>query len=351
MKNFIRIIIFSFFTLLPTFALAQEGSQQLFRIRYIIKPGESFADVYRQFVYDNAIVNRNTPMVQATMRRNPEVEDWENLPEGQMINLFVSPEALDQEKFQAYRQEMIERIEQVQEEIEKSESESGRQFSIYPEGWRSSVHFMMSQGRFTQKNEEIADLDFNQNSPFTLGADLSYYFKDTNWSVVSHIRYAHMTAASNNLDTSYVDIDPEISIGLHTQYRLQNQGLNVHFGIDYEKFSTFNLPGIQMDRLIYLDKNTVTYATLGVSRFANIFGRGIFTKLGISRSVASELTPGKYPYPSGDSNYSGQKVEFFFNGNVIGRFYLHGLLKYRWMDGPSELNTLRLGLGVGYILF
>ena len=40
-------------------------------------------------------------------------------------------------------------------------------------------------------------------------------------------------------------------------------------------------------------------------------------------------------------------VNYKFNEQI----YFHSLLKYHAMTGPSDLTTLRVGVGVGYILF
>ncbi len=92
----------------------------------------------------------------------------------------------------------------------------------------------------------------------------------------------------------------------------------------------------------------VYYFTLGLSKKIDLFGSSFFTKFSFSNSLFSSYEP---PVTTLDDKLSGYKAMFYINHNISKKFYIHSLVKYHSMKSSSDLSSLRIGLGIGYILF
>lgn len=320
-----------------------------YKIPYIIQSGESFAKVLKRFVKSESIINNKTPMIQKTIQSNPIVKNWNTLPSGKRIYLFISPEFMDMNKYKNYRNTIRKKISKAKKKLKEEEVKKGSK-SPFPKGLKGSMFYMASYGQFTQSNPNVAELTFLQNSPVSLGGAFTYYPTDSNFSVAWSLYFSYLLAASNNLDASDVSIPPEIGGNLYGEYRFINQSFTGYFGIDFERFSTFNLGGIQQDRKIYIDESRVLYATAGISKLISIFGSKFFTKLSASMSLTETTTNDPRGVPT-TQPYSGAKILWYMNKKISKKFFLHTLFKYHFMSGPSDLTTLRLGVGFGYILF
>ncbi|MCM2351140.1 MAG: hypothetical protein NDI69_14060 [Bacteriovoracaceae bacterium] len=319
---------------------------KVYKIHYMVEPQDTLAKIYMRFVYPNSIITKNTPMNQMTFKRNPQVEDWNKLTTGTEIDLYIAYEYLDMNKYQAYLDKLKADLERIKALNETENSAPG----FTPQGLKASLFYMASYGKFTQKDPERAEVDFYQNSPITLGASFSYYPKDSNWSYASSGYVSYLMASANNLDDSNVSVAPELGVTLYPEYRFNQYNFTGYFGLDFERFSTFNMGGIQEDRKIILDENTVLYATVGFSKLVHVFGSPFFTKFSFSHSLSSQISTNPDGIDEG-GNYTGYKFLWYVNKKFNDKIYLHTLFKYHTMDGPSELQTLRLGVGLGYILY
>lgn len=317
----------------------------MYKLRYLVEQNDTLAKIYKRFVYPNSIITKQTPMTQKTFKGNPHVPDWNKLEAGTLIDLYMSYEYLDMAKYQAYLDQMKANLKRAKALTETENSAPG----FFPQGLKASLFYMASYGKFTQKDSQTAEVEFYQNSPVTLGASLSYYPHRSNWSFASSAYVAYLLASANNLDDSNVKVDPELGFTLYPEYRFIKYNFTGYFGIDYERFSTFNMGGIQEERKILLDQNTVLYATVGFSKLVQVFGSPFFTKLSFSHSITSKNEPHSDGIPNTE-DYTGYKILWYVNKKFNDKIYLHTLFKFHQMDGPSELQTLRLGVGFGYIL-
>lgn len=342
------------FFLLLISGVTEAKKVKYYRIPYLIREGDTLARVYKRFVKPDSIINYSTPMVQRTFKANKQVKNWKRLPSGVKIRLYVSSDFMDLSKYKKYRSEVKKKIKaarkKIQEEKKKTGKSEGQKKSPFPEGLKGSMFYMASYGQFTQSNPNIASLTFLQNSPVSLGAAFTYYPKDSKFSVSWSAYLSYLLAAGNNLDAGSVDIPPEIGGNVYGEYRFVSWRFTGYFGLDFERFSTFNLGGIQVDRKIYVDESRVLYLTAGFSKLISIFGHKFFTKLSSSISI-NETTTNDPRGVATTEPYSGAKVLWYLNKKIGKSWFLHTLFKYHFMSGPSELKTMRLGVGFGYILF
>lgn len=327
------------------FANGEKKQQQKFyKLQYIVEPNDNLAKIFKRFVFLNSVITRTSLMTKKTFSANPHVDDWKKLVPGTLLTLYIAYEYMDLSKYQAYIKEQKDAIERIQ-----NFGDENTLSNYLPVGLKASLFYMASNGRFTQKDSKTAEVEFYQNSPVTLGTSLSYYPENSLWSFSGSAYASYLIAAANNLDDKNVNVPPEIGANFYNEYRFENYNFTGYFGLDYERFSTFNMGGIQKDKKVILDQNSTVYATVGVSKLAYIFDSPFFTKLSFSKSLSSTIDSNPDGLKSSGA-YEGYKMMWYLNKKVSQKFYIHTLLKYHWMDGPSELTTLRVGLGFGYII-
>jgi hypothetical protein len=322
-----------------------------YKIPYIIQRGDTYAKILKRFVKADSVILNSTPMVRKTQRENRFIRNWRKLPSGKKINLYISTDFIDLNKYRRYRKEIRKKILAAKKKLkEKSKGVKKKKSSPFPTGLKGSMFYMASYGQFTQSDPEVAELTFLQNSPVSLGGAFTYYPPEKNYSIAWSLYFSYLLAAGNNLDASNVSIPPEIGGNIYGEYRFVKQRFTGYFGLDFERFSTFNLGGIQNDRRIYVDESRVFYLTGGISKLISIFGSKFFTKLSASVSISETTTNDPRGVPTTEP-YSGAKILWYLNKKISKSFFLHTLFKYHFMSGPSDLTTLRLGVGFGYILF
>ncbi|MDD4976069.1 MAG: hypothetical protein PHY93_17065 [Bacteriovorax sp.] len=314
---------------------------------YRIEEGESFSLILRKFVKDFSVINAKTPLVKKIIMNNPQIKKWNDLHGDKAIELFISEDFLDISKYRRYEANTLQKIAK-NEELKKEQ--------IYPTGLKGSVFYMGSQGTFTQKNSNTAEINFKQNSPFSLGGAFTYYPRAKLYSFSFSTYVSYLVASQNSLTSEKISIPPEIGGNLYGEYRLQKYNSILYSGLDYEKFSTLNLGAIQNDGKVYLDDVGVASLTVGTAKSFSMFDKQFFSKISASKSILSTYTSGA-PQSStitdhiDSGKYSGFRFMFYLNYKFSEKFYLHTLVKYTTMSGPSELSILRTGIGLGYILF
>ncbi len=320
-----------------------------YRFKYKVEQGDTFAIILKRFALDYSIINAKTPLVKKILKYNPQVKNWAKLDPNTVIELFMTKDVMDLKKFEPYYQENLRKAEEALAAKEVKPA--------YPVGFKSSAFYMTSIGMFTQDAPDIAKINFKQNSPATLGLSLSYYPKDSLYSLSSSLYYSNLTASANNLTSEEVKVPAEIGMNVYGEYRWQKYNLILYGGPDIEKFSVFNLAGLRTDSTVYVDGVNVSYLTVGVAKAFTLFKSQFFTKFSISKSLVSSYTTsaplsatqGSDFVDKGD--YSGARLLFYISYKLNDKIYLHSLFKYHTMSGPSNLLTLRVGFGLGYIFF
>ncbi|HXH75673.1 MAG TPA: hypothetical protein VNJ08_11940 [Bacteriovoracaceae bacterium] len=327
----IKLIVFSFLFILSKYALAAE--KVYFKLPYIVEQNDTLESIFLRFIYNDRVIGPEHQAYERTIKENPHVTDWKSLVIGTPFDLFIPIDDLDKAKYQAYL---------------LNAQEAAAKLVKGPEGLKGSIFYMASFGKFTQKDTTAAEVEFYQNSPFSVGTALSFYPKNTRWSFAASAYFSYLLASGNNLDGSDVKVPPEIGGNLYHEYKFVEKNFTGYYGLDYERFSTFNMGAIQNNHEILLDNNTVLYLTVGVSRSIQLFDHAFFNKLSFSKSLSTttETHPQGFPVAGG---YDGYKIMWYLNKKISPSMFIHSLFKFHAMSGPSELTTLRLGVGFGYI--
>ncbi len=337
--NVKKILLFLFFLSLNYKA----NAVGYYTLSYIVQKNDSFASILKRFVKPDSIINSQTGMTKLTRKANPHVTNWKKLTPGTKIKLYIQKDLLDRLKFKSFKKKILEKLEEVKKKAKKKKS------SIYPSGLKASSFYMASYGQFTQTDPANSSINFTQNSPFSLGLAFSYYPKNSHYSMAWSIYYSYLTAAVNNLTADDISPPPEIGGNFYNEYRFTKFNTTGYLGLDYERFSTFNMGGIANEQKVLFDKNTVLYLTFGASKLFTIFNKKIFTKLSLSKSLVTSHTIHEQGVPPSEA-YTGVKTMLYLNYKFSKHFFAHFLYKFHTMDGPSKLTTNRGGIGFGYIL-
>jgi hypothetical protein len=333
--------------ILSSVSFSAQAQSKMYKLKYVVEQNDNLNRIIGRFVYPNSVITKNTPMTQKTFEENSHVKNWNALVPGTLLDLYIDQEYLDVEKYKKYNEQLERSLARLNSGAYETENAIGKHV---PTGLKSSLFYLASYGRFTQSYPQDVEFEFYQNSPITLGSSFSYYPKDSLWSFTGSAYFSYLLATSNNLNDADVDVPAEIGLNFYPEYRFVKYNFTGYFGLDYEKFSTFNIGGLEnATQEILLDQNSVIYGTIGVSKLINVFNTPFFTKLSFSHSLSSTISPNSKG--SQDSTpYTGYKFLWYVNRKFNNRLYLHTLFKYHKMNGPSELTTLRLGLGFGFIL-
>lgn len=328
------------------FVMQNRDKVSLIRVNYIPLKSQHLATLYKTFVLDEAIVSKNSEMVQRTLKENPHVTDWTKVPVGKRIKLYVSLDAIDYDKLRIYKKSIYDKVLALKKKAEEIDKKN----KLQPKGWKASVFYMASYGKFTQSNPALADITFLQNSPISLGLAVSFYPENKDYSFSSSIYFSYLLTAGNNINDQNVALPLEVGGNFYTEYQLKKYGFSVYGGFDYEKMATFNLEGVRDERIIHVDESTIGYLTIGGSRSFSLVGNTFFTKLSLSKSIFSSRSI-SYGGAVDETNFEGSKILWYLFHKVSDRFFVHSLFKYHWMSGPSDLSVTRIGVGFGYILF
>ena len=210
-------------------------------------------------------------MVKKTIKANPNIKDWAKLPPGIVISLYISPKFLDKSKYRSYVKNFKKKLSKVKMKMAQKRAKS------LPQGFKASAFYMASYGQFNQSDPNFAEVTFQQNSPYSFGAAFSYYPKGKLYSFASSLYYSYLFASKTNAAQSdYVRIPGEYGANFYGEYRILKYSTVAYGGIDYEQFSSFNLPRIADSGEVKIDSNSIVYATIGASRGLTLFKRNFF---------------------------------------------------------------------------
>ena len=198
-----------------------------YSFNYKVIAGDSFSLILQKFVKDEAIINAKNPLVKKIVKNNPKVTDWNNLPPGVVVKLYISDDLMDLEKYKPYETNVLQKVEAIKER---------KLVSTYPSGLKASVFYMNSSGTFSQSTDAIA-INFKQNSPVSIGMAMTFYPKDKPYSTSFSTYYSSLRSPSNSLTEEIITIPPEIGVNLFEEYRWQKRNVTFYGGPDFEKFS------------------------------------------------------------------------------------------------------------------
>lgn len=320
--------------------ISKKKKLRFIKAKVIVYEGETLADILRRFVKDDAVIFRDEKMVDMTIKNNPQVENWRELKTGQVLYVYIDPKFIDAQKVAKFRKKVKKVTKKIKKKIVRRKVKNKVK--------KYSAFYMASTGQFQQKNSSLAEIDFKQDSPVTLGAMYTHFPKRGNYTISSSAYFSYLLAATTNTEDNNVDLPLEIGLNSYYQHPILNRSFYLYGGFDYEKFNTFNLEGVEEKNEISFDENQLLFLTAGASKTFSLFNTKLLFKGSLSHSIYSSRDSG-YSGDDGSESYSGYKLMGFLMGKVNKDFFLSSLFKYHMLSGPSEVSILRIGVGCGYL--
>lgn len=312
------------------------------KFKYKVKPNEDFADILKNFTKDSAIINRNAPTVEKIIANNKQVSDWSALEAGQEFDLYVEEESFDYSKFDLYMDESTKALEKIAQS--KSFAEH-----FYAQGYKAYMYAMISVGNLSQSKSDLAEIKFKQTSPFTLGFNNAYFFKHSKWAIHGGGFYSSMRASLENLNNSKIDVPGEFGVNAYGEYRSDRLNLSFFSGLEYENFHSFNLNELATNQRVLVDDSNFVYFSVGISKYFKIYDHDFIARLMFSKSIASSYTTESTL--GAVKEFDANKFMLYLNYKLSERFFFNSVIKYQTLSGNSEMDSLRLGIGVGYAFF
>ncbi len=203
---------------------------------------------------------------------------------------------------------------------------------------------MASFGRFNQQEGQI-DIKFQQNSPFTLGYATSLKLSpEWRWSASAYLSY--LLPADSVLSAGQVDIRPEV--GLNT-YIGKNLGkFSIYGGVDFERFTTFDVEALATSATVSRDELRIFFATIGIDKFLKNNRRGLLLRASLSAALSTSQQ--SYEGLPRERTFGGFKVLLYANSPINEKWFIHFLYKQHLMSGAGDLTVNRIGVGFGYKL-
>lgn len=328
------------------FAIAQNAfASEYVKIPYVVEKGDTFGKTLRLFVKDNVILNSKSLSIIETRKRNPQIatkEGWNLLKSGDQVELVLEKNIVDRHKLKEYLNKKQNTYANYPAEYTESSDEYKR--------FRGSIFYAASMGSFRQSSDVYPSVDFQQNSLLTLGASFSYFPKKSPWSYSFYGTSSKLKATGSNLNSENVSVPDELNVAFTAGYYARQYETRFFGGMDYDSFSTFNLPGVEIEDKIYIDKNNIYFITLGLAKNLRVFDKNFYSRFSLSKSLASSYSS-KVDYPQ-NGKLDGYKFLFYSTFRLSSDFYLNASLQYNMMTAKDyDLNMYRVAIGVGYILF
>jgi hypothetical protein len=333
---------------------------EVYTFPYTIVTNDTFSSILKKFINENSSINARTPLVVMIRKNNPQINDWVNLHSGVEIQLSITSDFIKQETVSFLKSQQIEKIRLEAEALERvkmQEDEKKTENKQILSKTKASFFYMYSLGFRTQNQQPIGDIKYSQNSPFSLGGELNYKPFNKNYLISSSAFYTYLKSSENSLSSDIITLPPEFGANLYYEQLLKSFSFLPYVGIDFEQLSIFNFYGILTDRRIYINSISLSYLTFGISKSFLLFNENFNTKFSIAKSIISNYTKNDSikvsltNVPNSLENYSGIRFLFSLDTKLNDKFYIHSLVKYHILSGPSTVKSLQIGIGIGYVLF
>jgi opacity protein-like surface antigen len=289
-------------------------------VMYPVKAGDSLKQIVLKFMKEGVPQSAANDSLIVTMKKNPQIKKWNPFLSDAVFKLYLDPKIVDLKAYNKYYTEINEQY--------------VHHFALFT---------TPSIGFFSQSDSGGYTLKYNQISYINLGGTYLYtpYQKMFHMSMSFYYSTISSTTNQTNSDSSStVNIPSEYGANVYALYNSDSR-FTFYGGIDYEKFSIFNLQQLQADNVVSVDDMNVFYATLGMKYTAKFNEKLNFKSL---TSTVSSSNSTKV-------SLSGIKVLVGMNYNFNEKWSLNSFLKNHNFDGDNTLTITRFGVGASYNFF
>jgi hypothetical protein len=297
---------------------------QFLEFTYVTPEKDRLANIYNRFIKKNQIYVEKSDDVHMIKTKSPKIADWENIPKGSRILLYINCKKVDIKKVIKYKK------------LLKKEKKKNYNLNAF---------YMMSLGSFNHTKTSVGTANFSLNSPVSIGLSGGYRPKDKKHSYSGSMYWTNLKAVVQKGRTSKQEPPSEIGLNAYLNYpiKIKSYGFEGYAGIDYENFSTFDFDLLQRST-IFFDEHFITFLTIGHNKVITILGQRFFTKFSLSRSLFSSTKA----QSEASDGYSGWKYLLYLNKSLYKKFFIHGMFKQHILSNESyKLDVKRFGLGFG----
>lgn len=201
--------------------------------------------------------------------------------------------------------------------------------------------YTVSKGAFQEKLSNGATIDFEQNSPGTLGLMVRYQLANKDSLSASIYGSKLTTSTVTGVSSENIDVPLEIGATLYHEIGIgRTRTFNYYYGLDYEKFSSSDPEKVDVGEFGFVS-NTMTFVTGGLSLYKNFGKHNIIGKISGSYGVLSSSSDGR-------DGYKGYKtigtITYISSSRLSYNIFVKNHSLTRETD---ELSSTRIGLGVG----
>lgn len=212
--------------------------------------------------------------------------------------------------------------------------------------WSLFGFYTASKGDFSEslKSSPIT-INFEQNSPYTIGLGSTYKFGDAPWLISNSGYISALSASSVGNNNTSIDIPEEIGVTLYGERTFTGWLNGVYAGFDFERFSTFNVEQLESGEDLRVREHQMFFVTLGLTKFLPTKIGNFLFKTSYSRVVSSSIKS----QTTGVDAFEGNKFIVYANYKPFKKLLFHLLYKQHDLDGGvSDLEVKRLGVGIGW---
>lgn len=308
-----------------------EEKSKYFKITYNVMPKDTFALILKRLTKSGVRINATTPNVRIMKKANPQIKNWELLPPGTKITVYIAKKDAEIPRV-AYHFKLYD----VQEE---------RKRIAFEKRFGYNAFYMASSGSYSQIDTKN-DVNFSQNmnSPISMG--ILYHFPSPQYNIMYSTSFYFSLFNGIQSQTATEAVTPPIEFGVNYYAQFYLAKFMPYFGVDFETLSSFNTEVFLDTFAVEFDKHQILYLTGGLTYTWKMFKLPFLAKWSISPSIMTNTFSST---SINGKNYSGFKSILYMNAKVHKKYFVHGMVKYHKMADAEELSILRIGIGGGYI--
>jgi hypothetical protein len=187
----------------------------------------------------------------------------------------------------------------------------------------------------------------DQNSPYTFGFGGTYLLDPGRWWSYSFY-LSQISATTDNQTSAELSIPRETGLTFYYNMDFPFPGLSLYLGFDNERFSSFNVEEYENGANLGFRNHSITYLTLGFSKYLKVFERMFLIKGSYSLTFWSTVVG---PQGENETEYTGRKTIFHMTYFWKKKWTIHAFFKNHELSGTTNLEVYRYGAGVGYTFF
>ena len=341
MNKLLKLIILMtlfFIVSVDVFAQSQE-----FPTVYMIKEKDSLESLSKRLLprYKIKYGNNIEDFKKDLMKWNPQINNWDAIP--LLSNIYI------EFPYPAYISVSYAPIlsNGTNYNVLNSDAET-------PIGNRAFTLFSMyttSVGNFLEQIKTAeGSIKSTQNSPLSLGLGTTIFLDKSNRMITSSLYWSKLKTSkinnNNNSLNNKITVKPETGFNIYYQQLSPWKSISLYGGVDYEQFSTFNIPDFILGEDLALNQNRLIFATIGLGKTFIFNENKLLLKSSFSQSINSKTTS---EYPAYE--FIGTRFMLYASFKGESQFTYHLIYKRHMLDGPTKLTINRFGLGIGFVIF